>query len=84
MTDSWALNEIIHFMLFTECSSMVSHPGPDAHQPEALPEQSDGQSSHGQTEVGTRVQRLPRLGRRLHEPAGVCLFLSSFVRQCHL
>merc|ERR1711911_511319 len=45
------------------------HGGPDAHQPEALPEQSDGQSSHGQTEVGTRVQRLPRLGRRLHEPA---------------
>jgi hypothetical protein len=38
-------------------------------EPEAVPEQPSRQGRDGQAEVGPRVQRLPRLHRRLHEPS---------------
>ena len=37
-------------------------------QPQAVPQQSPRQGRHGQAEVGPRVQRVPGLDRRLHEP----------------
>jgi hypothetical protein len=67
--------------IFLICSMALNR----RDEPETVPEQPSRQGRDGQAQVGQRVQRLPRLHRRIHEPSArsdrrVHRFLAFFCR----
>lgn len=61
---------MIYIYIFDASFLTDLHHGCDnANKPQAISEWSDWETSHGEIKMGPRIQRLPRLGRWIHESA---------------